>query len=100
MSDVINIFFLFLFLLFCIFIIKRYIPIKKPTVTVKATVCDKYKSTPVSHHPATGTEKYVVVFKTKTKKLSFVVSEYSYNHYTKNESGTLKYKGKTLISFD
>lgn len=100
MSDVINIFFLVLFLVCWILIIKRYIPIKKPTVTVKATVCDKYKSTPVSHHPATGTEKYVVVFKTKMKKLSFVVSEYSYNHYTKNQKGTLKYKGSTLISFD
>lgn len=100
MDVIINILCVALFVVCWFLIIKRYIPFKKSAVTVKATVCDKYKYNPVSAYPGTAKERYVVVFKTKTKKLSFVVSEYSFGNYRKNESGTLKYKGNKLISFE
>ena len=42
---------------------------------------------------------YVVTFLAGNKKLSFYVSEYSYNGYKVNQKGTLKYKGTMLIDF-
>ena len=42
---------------------------------------------------------YVVTFLAGDKKLSFYVSEYSYNRYTINQKGTLKFKGTMLIDF-
>ena len=42
---------------------------------------------------------YVVTFLAGDKKLSFYVSEYSYNGYRINQKGTLKYKGTMLIDF-
>ena len=42
---------------------------------------------------------YVVTFLAGDKKLSFYVSEYSYNGYTINQKGTLKFKGTMLIDF-
>ena len=42
---------------------------------------------------------YVVTFLAGDKKLSFYVSEYSYNGYKVNQKGTLRYKGTTLIDF-
>ncbi len=77
-------------------IIRRYAPVK----TVKAKVVDKYKSEVVSRYPQTlGQGCYTVVFATKDEKLAFQVSEFSYGSYQLNETGTLKYKGTKLISF-
>ena len=42
---------------------------------------------------------YVVTFLAGDKKLSFYVSEYSYNGYIINQKGTLRYKGTMLIDF-
>ena len=42
---------------------------------------------------------YVVTFLAGDKKLSFYVSEYSYNGYRINQKGTLKFKGTMLIDF-
>ena len=44
-------------------------------------------------------DSYVVTFLAGDKKLSFYVSEYSYNGYTINQKGTLKFKGTMLIDF-
>ena len=77
-------------------IITRHAPVK----TVKAEVVDKYKPNIVSRYPRTSNqERYIVVFATKHEKLSFDVSEISYNNYKIKEKGTLKYKGTKLISF-
>ena len=77
-------------------IISRYAPVK----TVKATVIDKYKPDMVSKYNGVfKQERYVVVFDTKDKKLSFDVSEFSYGNYKINQKGTLKYKGMKIISF-
>ena len=42
---------------------------------------------------------YVVTFLAGDKKLSFYVSECSYNGYKVNQKGSLRYKGTTLIDF-
>ncbi len=101
MDKVVNLFFVILFLLCWGLIIKKLIHGKiAPVKTVKAEVFDKYKPDIVSKYPPIcKQEGYVVVFKTKDKKLSFNVSEFSYNNYQINEKGTLKYKGSRLISF-
>lgn len=44
-------------------------------------------------------DSYVVTFLAGDKKLSFYVSEYSYNGYRINQKGILKYKGTMLIDF-
>ena len=77
-------------------IISRYAPVK----TVKAKVVDKYKPDIVSNYPGTFKPKrYVVIFEAKGKRLSFDVSEFSYDNYKINEKGTLQYKGNKIISF-
>ena len=44
-------------------------------------------------------DSYVVTFLAGDKKLSFYVSEYSYNGYRINQKGILRYKGTMLIDF-
>ena len=74
----------------------RYAPIK----TVRAVVIDKNKVKAISKYSGNGkTEKYVIVFSIDGKKKSFYVSQFSYNGYSVNEKGTLKYKGDKLIEF-
>ncbi len=101
MDNVINIFAIVLFLLCWFLTIKKLICNKvAPVNTVKAEVVDKYKSNIVSKYPGTfKRERYIVVFKTKHKKLSFDVSEFTYSSYKIKEKGTLKYKGIKIISF-
>ena len=101
MSDIINIISIVLVLLLWFFIIKRLVQSKyAPVKTVKAEVVDKYKVKPLSKHPATGMQEgCVVVFKTKGKKLSFYVSEFSYMNYKIKDKGTLSYKGTQIINF-
>ena len=96
------IFFSIILFLLCWFpFVKKMIWSKVASVkTVKAEVFDKYKSNIVSRYPKIfKQESYIIVFKTKDKKLSFNVSAYSYNNYQIKEKGTLKYKGNQIISF-
>lgn len=89
--------FVFWFLLIKKLIWNRYSSIK----TVKAEVFDKYVADAATKYPGTFNRKrYVVVFKTKDTKLSFDVSEFSYNNYRIKDKGTLSYKGKRIISFE
>ena len=77
-------------------IISRYAPVK----TVQAKVVDKYMPDMVSkYHGTWKPERYVVVFASKDKKLSFDVSKFSYGNYQVHQTGTLKYKGTKIISF-
>ncbi len=102
MSDVVNIIFAGLFLLCWFLIIKKIIAGKyAPVKIVKAEVVDKYRTDVVSKIQGTfKRQHYIVVFKTKDKKLSFAVSEFSYGNYRIKEKGTLKYKGNRIISFE
>lgn len=71
-----------------------------PVRTVHAVVVDKFKASPnVRKLGAYTRDRYVIVFQTKEKKLSFYVSEFSYNGYRLKEKGTLKYKGNRIIDF-
>ena len=93
---------LMILVLFCwILVIGKIVVNKYATVkTVKAKVIDKYKPDMVSkYHGTFKQERHTVVFETKDKKLSFDVSEFSYDNYKINEKGTLKYKGTKIISF-
>ena len=101
MSDIINVIAIILFLVCWALIIGKFIICRYATVkTVKAKVVDKYKLEIVSNYPETLKQtRYIVVFLTKDKKLSFDVSEFSYNNYRINDKGTLKHKGSKIISF-
>ena len=71
-----------------------------PTKTVKAVVIDKHKLETFSKYSGNGKrEKHVVVFRAEGRKVSFYVSEFSYDGYKINETGTLTYKGDKLIAF-
>ena len=93
---------LFILLLLCwlLVIIKlirnRFAPVK----TVPAEVVDTYQTEIVSKSPGVGEKKrYVVVFEANGKRLSFFVSEFSYQSYQKEDKGMLTYKGSQIISF-
>lgn len=89
--------FVFWFLLIKKLAWNRYAPVR----TVRAEVFDKYKTDTVTRYPGTfKRDRYVVVFKTKATKLSFDVSEFSYNSYKLKDEGTLRYKGTRIISFE
>ena len=101
MPEIINIISVVFFLLCWLLIILRIISTRISSVkSVKAEVVDKYESTLVSNYPGTQSEKYIVVFKSEKKKLSFNVSEFTYGDYRIGEKGTLKYKGNIMISFE
>lgn len=44
-------------------------------------------------------QKYVITFLVNNKKISFEVSELSYNGYKLNQKGILTYKGTRIIDF-
>jgi len=78
------------------FIKSRYARVR----AVKAVITDKYKNKIVSRMQGTlKKESYIVVFDTGNKKLSFMVSEFSFANYRVGEKGTLTYKGDRLIDF-
>lgn len=82
--------------LISIFIKNKYSPVK----TVKAVVVDKYKTHSVSRIQGTfKRDAYIVVFLAGNKRLSFRVSEFSFQNYRIKEKGTLKYKGYRIIDF-
>ncbi len=101
MDNVVNIFWIILFLVCWFFIIKKYIWNKNaPVKTEVAEIVDIYKSNIVSKYPGVNKqESYVVVFRTKDKKLSFNVSSFSAGNYKTKQKGKLKYKGQKIISF-
>jgi len=101
MSDVFSVIAIALFFLCWLLIIKKFVLSRCTTIqTVKAKIVDKYKPEMVSKYPGIfKQERYIVVFETKDKKLSFTVSDFSYGNYKVGEKGTLKYKGSKLISF-
>lgn len=101
MANGINLIMMLLFLVcWIVFAVKCIVNRRAAVTTVQAEVVDKYKPEIVSQHPGTfQPERFIVVFATKGKKLSFAVSEFSYHNYKINEKGTLKYKGTKLISF-
>ncbi len=68
--------------------------------TVRAEVVGKQTVEQFSKYAGNGKRvKYVVIFQTEGKKLSFYVSEFSYGGYRKGEKGTLTYQGDRLIDF-
>ncbi len=88
----------FVFLKFLLLPFKdKFSPVKKVT----AQISDKFEgaASPRLQASALKTPAFVVVFDTGKKKLSFTVSEYSYNTYRLNQKGTLMYKGSKLIDF-
>lgn len=101
MSVFISILSILLFALCWFMIIKKLVWSKyAPVKTVKAEVFDKYKTDTVSRIQGTfKRERYIVVFATGDKKLSFNVPEFSYGNYKIKDKGTLKYKGNQIISF-
>ena len=72
-----------------------------PVKSVSATVIDKYKAQSVSRFSgALKPQCYMVVFSAGEKKLSFSVSEFSFQHgYQIGEKGMLKYRGTKIIDF-
>ena len=82
------------------FIVKTIKNKYAPTKTVQAVVIDKHRVETFSKYPGNGKrEKCVVVFSVEGKKLSFYVSDFSFDGYKVNEKGTLKYKGDKIIAF-
>ncbi len=72
------------------------------TITAQAVVVDKQKFEhrvlPKAMAPYSGT-RCVITFLADGKKLSFYVSEFSYDGYAIDEKGTLTYKRNRLIDF-
>lgn len=101
MSYIVNTIAIILFLICWVLIIRKIIVNKyAPVKTVKAKVVDKYKPNIICRYPKIfKNRRYIVVFETNNKKLSFDVYEISYDNYKINEKGTLKYKGSKIISF-
>ena len=101
MAGILSVIAIVLFLLCWFLIIKKFAENKYSKVRIlNAKITDKYKSNTVSHYPGTYNRvNYTVVFEADGKKLSFSVSEFSYNNYKVNKKGTLKYQGNKIISF-
>ena len=83
MLDIVNYIMIGILLLCWFLIIAKLIRNKfSPVKTVKAEVVDKYKPNVFYRYPESWKPKsYVVVFKIKDNKLSFNVSEFSYENY-------------------
>ncbi len=78
------------------FLYSRFGPIK----TAKGQVVDKFKEDAFRriYGPAKPAQ-YYVVFDISGRRKAFQVSEFSYRGYRIGESGTVKYRGRRLISF-
>ena len=102
MSEMISYILPLLFLaLFLLFVVRLLANAMAPVKQVKATVTDKHKEELFSKYSGNGKrERFVVVFSASGKTLSFQVSEFSYEGYAVNETGTLTYRGNRIISFD
>lgn len=100
-GSIINIIFILVFLICWVLIIIRLVHTRfAPVKTIKAQIVDKYKLNTKSIYPKTFKgDMCKVVFKTKNKKLSFLVSQITFDNYKKGQKGTLKYKGNKIIDF-
>lgn len=101
LSQIINVVLILLVFICWISLIIRFLKNKNASVkTVDAVVVDKYKSKITSRYQSTfNSERYIVVFFAEGKKLSFTVSEFTYEGYKIKEKGKLKYKGDKIIDF-
>jgi len=96
-----NLFPLLLLVLGLFVLVKLAVRATAPIKKVPATVIDKYKEVGFSKYSGDSTyTRYVIVFSVQGKKLSFPVSEFSYEGYTVNERGILTYRGNRIIAFD
>lgn len=89
------------YILIFLYVIIRFFTNKYGKVkSVEAVVLHKSKMEPFSKVKSSGAgTRCYVVFQVNGKKMSFRVSEFSYNGYRIGEKGTLKYKGERLIDF-
>lgn len=99
--------FIMLFVAFAViytgFLIWRFLRGKYgPIKTVKAKVVSKYKlDTQTKIYGSLAKPAgYAVVFSINGKTRRFLVSEFSYNGYRKGETGTLRYRGDRIVSFE
>lgn len=101
LSQILNVGLMILIFICFISIIIRFVKNKNADVkTVDAVVLEKYISkTPSRYQSVANNEKYVVVFQAEGKKISFAVSEFSYEGYKIKEKGKLTYKGDKIIDF-
>ena len=76
----------------------KYGPIK----TVKAQVVSKYKLDTQTkiYGGLAKPAQHAVVFSINGKTRWFLVSEFSYNGYRKGDTGTLRYRGDRIVSFE
>ena len=82
-------------------LVKLAVRATAPVKRVPATVVDKYKEVRFSKYSGDGTHtRYVVIFSARGKKLSFPVSEFSYEGYAVNDRGILTYRGDRIIGFN
>lgn len=101
-SNVSGLLFIGIWMLAIVSIIVKTVKNKcSPIKTAKAIVVDKQKVENFSKYSGNGKhEKYVVIFSAEGKKLSFYVSQFSYDGYKINEKGILKYRGNRIIEFN
>lgn len=101
MLDIINVVAIIVFSVCWVLIIVKLASSRlAPVKTIKAQVIEKHIDEPVSKYPSSlKGKRHIIVFQVKNERLSFAVSEFSYNYYKIREKGTLKYKGSRLISF-
>lgn len=101
MNNIIILFTLAFMLFIAIALLVKYLRSRfAPVKTVKAQVIDKSRQELFSKYSGSGQRyRYVIVFSAEGKKLSFYVSEFSYNGYKLKETGTLKYRGSRLLDF-
>lgn len=99
--------FVMLFVVFTViytgFLIWRFLRGKYgPIKTAKAQVVSKYKLDTQSkiYGSLARPTGYAVVFSINGKTRRFLVSEFSYNGYRKGETGTLRYRGNRIVSFE
>ena len=96
-----NIFPLLLLVLGLFVLVKLVVRAAAPVKRVPATVIDKYKEVRRSKYSGDGTRtRYVVIFSARGKKLSFLVSEFSYEGYALNDRGILTHRGDRIIGFN
>lgn len=73
------------------------------TIKVKASVIDKisddYQAVIPNGYPHTRTD-YILVFSAGNRVLRFMTSVWIFDSVKKGDTGTLKYKGNRLISFE
>jgi hypothetical protein len=102
-ANIVNIVLLLFSLFILVAIAYRIISEKfSKAITVRAVVVDKQKFEhrvlPKAMAPYSGV-KCVITFLADGKRLSFYVSEFSYDGYGINEKGTLTYKKGRIIDF-